>query len=325
MKKRSFFLMVLAVVLLGMGYGLCKFQSYFLSFRDSVYSIGIYSGKDIYNLHPDPGVKNPVIAPEDVTDADARFVADPLMINKGQDWFLFFEVLNRKDGRGDIAVAKSNDLKKWTYDKIVLDEPFHLSFPYVFQSAGEFYMIPESNEVYELRLYKARDFPYNWEKQCVILHGGWVDPAIIFYQNQWWLFVSDRKDVLRLFRSHSLTGPWIEHPKSPIITCNPHIARNGGRVIEINNHLMRFPQDCAPSYGIQVFGCEILILDSLNYEERCLPKPVVSGDGSGWNSRKIHTFDPHFVNGAWIACVDGVERKFVFKPASHVKPAPTFE
>ena len=68
------------------------------------------------------------------------------MVRMKDVWYLFFEVMNSKSGKGEIGLAISKDCRAWTYQNIVLKEEFHLSYPYVFESDGDYYMIPESCE-----------------------------------------------------------------------------------------------------------------------------------------------------------------------------------
>src|SRR5262245_13276304 len=67
-------------------------------------------------------------------------------------------------------------------------------------------------------------------------------------------------DTLRLFYSEDLLGPWVEHPKSPIVSGKPHIARPGGRVIVSGDRVIRYAQDDTPRYGNQVWAFEIVRL-----------------------------------------------------------------
>jgi len=90
-----------------------------------MWSIAIYTGTTPFNLQPEP----PVLTKFDVTDIPADFVADPFMLRRDDTWYMFFEVMHSKTQRGEIGLATSNDALSWTYDRIVLKEPFHLSFP----------------------------------------------------------------------------------------------------------------------------------------------------------------------------------------------------
>jgi hypothetical protein len=264
-------------------------------------------------IAPAPNVKNPVLTWENVTDIPARFVADPFMIRANQFWYMFFEVMNRENGKGEIGLAVSDDALNWKYQQIVLAEPYHLSYPYVFEWQHEYYMIPESYMAGAVRLYKATLFPTKWSFAGTLLAGPYyADPSILRYQNKWWLFVDAslniQHDTLRLFWTETLTGVWFEHPRSPIIFGNPHIARPAGRLTVFGDKLVRFAQDCYPTYGNQVYAFEITQLSTTEYQEQEMSKsPVIKASGAGWNESGMHQIDPHLTQGGrWIACVDGL-------------------
>ncbi len=51
---------------------------------------------------------------------------------------LFFETKTIANMQGDIAVAESRDGgASWQYLGIALDEPWHLSYPYIFEHEGQ--------------------------------------------------------------------------------------------------------------------------------------------------------------------------------------------
>src|SRR5579862_7906481 len=85
-----------------------------------LWSIGIYSGASPLTLGPDLTQPGPILTREQVTDVPAAFVADPFLVRSADAWHLFFEVLNRRNWRGEIGVATSADLTAWTYGRIVL-------------------------------------------------------------------------------------------------------------------------------------------------------------------------------------------------------------
>src|ERR1044071_7161115 len=89
----------------------------------------------------------PVLSAENVSDIQAEFLADPFMTKIQDTWHMFFEVMNERTQKGEIGWAASRDGLQWDYQRTVLTEPFHLSYPYVFQAGREYFMIPESYEV----------------------------------------------------------------------------------------------------------------------------------------------------------------------------------
>jgi hypothetical protein len=276
------------------------------------WSIGIYVGRSPWDFTSPTQVDNPVLTRQDVTDVPAAFVADPFMLRTDHTWYMFFEVVNAYRNKGEIGLAQSEDGLKWSYQQIVLAEPFHLSYPYVFAWNGEYYMIPESHQAGAVRLYHAQHFPHQWAYVTTLLHGSFiVDASVVHYDNTWWLFAEtnpDAKyDTLRLYYATHLPGPWREHPQSPIVAGNPHIARPAGRMVVVDDRVIRYTQDCSPFYGLQVRAFAITTLTTTRYQERaCSDHPVLTGQETGWNAVGMHHIDPHaLADGTWRACVDG--------------------
>ena len=276
-----------------------------------VWSIGIYTGASPFKLSPEPEITNPVLSRGDVSDVRAAFVADPFMLRVNGLWYMFFEVMNSKSVKGEIGLAVSANGLSWEYHHIVLDEPFHLSYPYVFEWQGEHYMIPETLEPCAIRLYKATSFPTKWSFVQALIDGECADPSIFHFQDRWWLFACAtpyRHDELHLYFADDLLGPWVGHPFNPIIEGNRRIARPAGRVLVRDEKVIRFAQDCFPSYGRQVRAFEINALTTTDYrEQEARESPILRASGKGWNGSGMHTVDPHLTRAdQWIACVDGL-------------------
>jgi hypothetical protein len=170
-------------------------------------------------------------------------------------------------------------------------------------------MIPDTYESDSLRLYKADTFPDKWSFVTKLVNGkNFVDPSIIRFNGQWWIFVAlTSNDTLRLYSAQTLTGPWHEHPQSPIIRGDKNIARPGGRVLIYDNRLFRYTQDADPTYGNQIWAFEITELSTSVYKEKIVgSNPILKASGSGWNAKAMHTIDPHQIGtNSWIAAVDG--------------------
>ena len=285
---------------------------------ETEWSIGIYEGKTIGKMKNAPGVHNPVMRASDVSDVRAMFVADPFLMEKDSIWYLFFEVFNEYRGKGEIGMAKSADGKKWEYEKIVLREPFHMSYPYMFEYKKQIYMIPESAEGNQLRLYRATSFPDQWKFEKTLLTGSFGDHEIFQYNNRWWLFAGaapSKHNVLKLFYADSLTGPWVEHPKSPIVKNNSEIARPGGRFVFEDGKMYRLAQDCKRAYGNALQAFEIIRLTPEDYVEKKADfDPVLKAGKEHWNRHGMHHMDAHRLsNGDWFASVDGYKKTMVVK------------
>lgn len=288
----------------------------FVSRREQ-WTIGIYRSDSPFHFNALQGWINPLFRAEDVTDLPAKFVADPFLVKEDDMWNLFFEVYNNDTKQGDLAVATSKNTWTWNYEKVIIDESFHLSYPYVFKADDGYYLIPESFEVNSIRLYKADDFPTKWSFVKTLVKGrDYVDNSIVFYNNKWWLFSSvTSNDTLYLHYADSLTGPWKEHPQSPIVVGDVHKSRPSGRLLIYEGKLYRFTMDINPPVGThQVMAYEITEITPETYSEKLAQEaPVVMPSGSGWNGQAMHQLDPVQVDSdSWVASVDGFGEYMIF-------------
>ncbi len=159
--------------------------------------------------------EDPVITAVDVADDGGVGVADPFLVRTDDGWLMFYEVI-RLDERGPngeravIGVAGSDDAIDWQHWGIVLEEPFHLSYPGVFEDDGAWYMVPESGEAGRVILYEATAFPMEWAESKTLLEGVYRDPTVFAHGGTWWMFATDSGDVdddtLRLFMAPELNG-----------------------------------------------------------------------------------------------------------------------
>jgi hypothetical protein len=282
--------------------------------NEGIWSIGIYDldvNGPFVKLHASQG--NPVLTAADVDDMPARFLADPFLIQEQDKYYLFFEVLGVD--RGVIGLATSTDGRHWRYERIVLKEPFHLSYPNVFKWKDSYYMVPESIAVNSVRLYKASHFPDGWQfVKTLIIDRPLVDSQVLYHQGLLWLFSAspDNKN-LYLFSADRPEGLWHEHPASPIVRGNSRDARPAGNILDTGGHLIRFSQDSqeyGEKYGKAVRGFEIMTLTREEYRERPLENnPLLKDSGVGWNGMGMHQISALPVShGRWIAAVDGKRR-----------------
>lgn len=291
--------------------------------RTQVFSIAKYSGRTPFDLQLSADTEGPVLRAADVTDMRAEFVADPFLYRTPDCWYLFFEVLPvaRAYGHQDgvIAVATSRDAgRTWKYERVVLREPFHLSYPYLFDWQGEIYMVPESHQGGAVRLYRAREFPWSWTFVTDLIRGDFTDASPFYFEGSWWMLAEAvplgsrwkgqrANPVLRLYYADELEGPWREHPASPVVESDTRLIRPAGRVVETEDgRLFRFAQDGTEHYGAAVHAVEITKLTRDAYLEREAKEgPILAGEGHGWNADGMHHIDLQLVGSEWIAFVDG--------------------
>jgi biotin carboxylase len=274
------------------------------------WAIGIYAGSSPLDLLPAAGIANPVLTSRDIHDLPAAFVADPFLLRRQDRWHLFFEILREDTGRGEIGWAESPDGRRFTYRETVLREPYHLSYPYVFEHDGEIYMTPETLDAGAVRLYRAAAFPRSWELVTSLLAGRLADPTPIHHDGHWYLFACatpKTHDTLCLFHAESLTGPWREHPASPLIHKDRRASRPAGRPLFHDGAWLRFAQDCDPVYGSRIRAFRITDLTPTTYAERLYhPDPFLSPTPAGWNATRTHHLDLQLdLESGWLACLDG--------------------
>jgi len=273
-----------------------------------------------------PGViNNPVVTALDVTEG-AWFVADPFLFYEDGQWYLFFEAMMKNTGgKGAIGLAMSQDGLHWNYDRIVLENPWHNSYPLVLKYNGRYYMIPESYQQNSVIIYEASDFPYNWNPVATILTGRpFVDPSIFRYNNKWWMFVSDTSSAnCYLYFSDDLLSGWTEHPRSPIVSNKPGIARPGGRSFVYNNgKVIRIAQKDDVIYGEKVRAFEVDTLTETDYAEHEIPESPILGPGSGWNATGMHNLDCWWINDKWFCAVDGKDSGGIWSIGIYVSDDP---
>ena len=206
------------------------------------------------------------------------YQADSFLFVKGDELFLFYE-LQHWDDPGVIAMVKTKDLVTWTSPVVVLRQPFHLSFPYVFEDNGVIYMVPESQESDAIYLFRADNEELTsfskvrtllYQERTEDIHYNYNDSHVYYSEGLYYLFTSYQKDWMyyqELYVADDLLqGEFHLHPKSPICVSNEY-GRNGGSLINFNEKLLRVTQDCHADYGDNVSLMEITRLSENDYEE----------------------------------------------------------
>lgn len=268
-----------------------------------------FSGIDLNPYVVSDAVPNNPIITRHTVPSPTYFVADPFLYKSGSTWYIFFEQWDNYQAQGNIGYVTSDDGYHYEFGAICLDEPFHLSFPYVFQYEGTHYMLQVGPDNTDIRLYRADPFPDVWVFDSVLMLGaGFADPAIFRYQNRWYMFVctnSNRR--CDLYTSTDLRTAWTLHPSSPIVANNSGRARPAGRTFVYGNgKLTRYAQKCDVVYGEAVRAFQIDLLTPTAYAEHEVPEsPLIQATHEGWNSEAMHSFSPWWDGTRWLVAVDG--------------------
>jgi hypothetical protein len=221
-----------------------------------------------------------------------HFYADPFVVSRdGQHW-LFFEDYEYQCRRGHIACASVSSGGEIGEVRTVLEATSHLSYPYIFSDHDYLYMIPESGAENVVRLYRCENFPDRWNWIADLFHGPAFDTSIYQDDGLWWFFTTLQDPrghgvALYLFYSESLTGKWQYHPANPI-SYDVRYARGAGHLFKREGKLIRPSQSGIIRYGYSFSLNEVVRLTTSEYDERMIltVEPTLFGDLMG-----THTYN----------------------------------
>lgn len=218
--------------------------------------------------------------------------ADPFLFEKDGKTYLFAELFDRVALRGVIGCCELSDkgVSKW---KVVINESFHLSYPFLFVASNEIYMIPESFSSGKIILYKSINFPYIWEPVKIVADYSVVDSTLFEMNGKKYLItvkVSDSHDepvVMTLDDDWNMIGEWA------LAGDNADNLRSAGNVFEYKNKLIRPSQDCSQGYGYALNFYEINKTDNSEFDETLVRKifPRDLTIKGVCNPKGIHTYN----------------------------------
>lgn len=183
-----------------------------------------------------------------------RFFADPILFERDGRTWLFVEDFLFGEGKAGIScgeVESDGGVSNFTR---VLTRPYHLSFPFIFSAGDEIYMIPESRDAGRIELYRAKEFPWEWQLSRTLLEKAGIDTVLhVDLEGTHYFFTSFQQNpnaspFLYLFHSSSLEEPWSLHPASPI-SLDARYARNGGAILPVDKDQVRVSQDATNRFG----------------------------------------------------------------------------
>lgn len=247
----------------------------FIEKRWNILQIG-YDGVGSLSKISTANGRQPNISPEYNFYADPFFSADGKLIR--------VEALNSKTGRGEIIEIDSKTL---ILKNKILKGP-HYSYPFSIQDSSIEYIIPEV---------ASHSSPYavtGEEKSTQLKLKGLeglriIDGSILKHGSTYYLFgclAESASDLLQLYISENLLGPYTPHPQNPIVL-DPESARMAGKVIAIDGQLLRFGQNNCHNYGSSITVLEITELTREHYAERKVGTIEIV------DARGPHTLDIH--------------------------------
>ena len=188
------------------------------------------------------------------------YLADPFVIYRDGRYFCFLEEYEFSRDKGVISVY---EVSKHSTERlgVVVDESFHLSFPFLFEIGQDLYMCPETSEADEIRLYKCITFPCEWRYEKTLMHNVSAVDTILFEKDGiFWMLtnicsagVGENASELHIFWSNNfLSDEWHKHSGNPVVF-DSRYARNGGLIFDGEEILRVFQKQGCDVYG-ESFG-----------------------------------------------------------------------
>lgn len=194
-------------------------------------------------------------------DCEGRYwLADPFLYEKSGKTYIFYEAYDLVLKRGFIGYSIYNEKGSPSKVNIVISETYHLSYPYIFESEGNIYIMPETSADYSLHVYEAKSFPDVWvRKQDVIADVYACDSIFIRYDNKRYLLTNEmyHNTPMSKFAScwvknylYEVNGLVVNNYEGTLVAEGEYGIRNAGNIIYTSGKTYRIGQDCRFSkYG----------------------------------------------------------------------------
>lgn len=183
------------------------------------------------------------------------FLADPFGLWREGRLHVFAEAYDYRTRHGVVDVLEIGPDLAPTVRRTVLREPWHLSYPQVFEAEGETWMAPEAHRSGALTLYRAARFPDVWEPTIrLTLDTPAIDATFFRHEELWWIAYapsgsqSFKQGRLHLAWAERLQGPWRIHPQNPV-RIDRASSRPAGAPFLCGGGLTLPVQDCTRTYG----------------------------------------------------------------------------
>jgi hypothetical protein len=173
-----------------------------------------------------------------IPNPPGRFLADPFAFEHSGSHYVFVEDYSYADQRGAISAYK---VSKDGAERlgVIVEEEFHLSFPFIFRYDGQIYMVPESSANRDIRLYRCAEFPIKWQLADILMNDlSAVDTIIFPKDDRWWMLTTinptetgSNDAELHLYSSDSPIKGWGPHPANPVVM-DASKGRNAGLLEE---------------------------------------------------------------------------------------------
>jgi len=200
-----------------------------------------------------------------------RYFADSFALKEEARLLLMFEDYNYRTRKAVISSAWFTERESLFSEPVkVLEEPWHLSYPFIFRHEGQIWCVPESINHGSVELYRYDPSGGKLLHYSTLLKGvAAADPTLVFHQNHWYLFFTPAGATnveLHIWHAESLQGPFEPHELNPVKSDITN-SRPAGPFFVLDKKLYRPAQDCSLTYGGRVVINEVKLLSDTAYLE----------------------------------------------------------
>ena len=200
--------------------------------------------------------------------------ADPFVYEHNNIDYIFYEnndlILNK--GKISCGILKDNKLSDI---KDILNFNYHLSYPFIWKTKRDIFLIPESSQKKSIQIWKSVSFPYKWKIFKTIFKNEYCcDTTIIKDDDDVnWLLTNksndqtnDPNNELYIYKIIGNLEKFIPHKLNPVIT-DCRTARNAG-YLNFTNKMLRPSQiNNSTGYGVGLNINKIITLNLENFKE----------------------------------------------------------
>ena len=294
---------------------ICLVFKHYLTYllKKLIYLCSSYQWILLFRIHPHQNPPTSFWRFKRITPPRDRAWADPFVILYEETFYVFIEEFINKLNKAHIAYFTIDKHGETSVPKKIIQQPYHLSYPFVFTYNNTYYLIPESSQNQTIEMYQCLNFPERWERVHVLMKNvNAFDTTLFEKDGKWFLFTnikihegSSSWDELFLFYSTDLfSNHWTAHPQNPIVS-DVSSARPAGRIFLYNNNLYRPSQNSSSIYGYGIKINQILTLTETEYHEVC-----VNDIKPDWDRRIIASHTLNFVDHLTI--IDGLDQRSKF-------------
>ena len=214
-----------------------------------------------------------------IDNPPGRYLADPFVIRRTGRDYCFVEDFDCATQRGAIS-AYELGAERAERVGIAIDEPFHMSFPFLFEHGGALFMCPETSANRDIRVYRCVDFPLGWKLEKILMSGlSAVDTMLFEHGARWWMLTTidptqsgEICSELHVFSADSpFADHWTPHAKNPVLF-DAACGRNGGLLVDGNDIFRVSQRQGFDRYGKASQINQIMALNDEVYDERCIAR-----------------------------------------------------